>query len=139
MSPMPQSDKAGDDTARARPAARGRAQRLQSIGEEPDPRFSLANERTFLAWIRTAVALMVAGLAVAEFFSSRSQATRLVIAIPLVLLGAVVAFTSFPRWEEKERAMRLGEPLPPSSLPRLLAVAVGIVAVVAAVLAVIDS
>ena len=139
MSRMPEPEKAGDDTARAAPTARGRAQRLQSIGEEPDPRFSLANERTFLAWIRTAVALMVAGLAVAEFFSSRSQATRLVIAIPLVLLGAVVAFTSFPRWEEKERAMRLGEPLPPSSLPRLLAVAVGIVAVVAAVLAVIDS
>ena len=139
MSRMPQPEEAGDDAARAAPTARGRAQRLQSIGEEPDPRFSLANERTFLAWIRTAVALMVAGLAVAEFFSSRSQATRLVIAIPLVLLGAVVAFTSFPRWEEKERAMRLGEPLPPSSLPRLLAVAVGIVAVVAAVLAVIDS
>ena len=139
MSRMPEPEKAGDDTARAAPAVRGRAQRLQSIGEEPDPRFSLANERTFLAWIRTAVALMVAGLAVAEFFSSRSQATRLVIAIPLVLLGAVVAFTSFPRWEEKERAMRLGEPLPPSSLPRLLAVAVGSVAVVAAVLAVIDS
>ena len=128
MSRMPQPEEAGDDAARAAPTARGRAQRLQSIGEEPDPRFSLANERTFLAWIRTA-----------EFFSSRSQATRLVIAIPLVLLGAVVAFTSFPRWEEKERAMRLGEPLPPSSLPRLLAVAVGIVAVVAAVLAVIDS
>jgi putative membrane protein len=136
---MPQPEKAGDDTARATPTARGRAQRLQAIGEEPDPRFSLANERTFLAWIRTAVALMVAGLAVAEFFSSRSQATRLVIAIPLVLLGAVVAFTSFPRWEEKERAMRLGEALPASSLPRLLAVAVGSVAVVAAVLAVIDS
>jgi putative membrane protein len=101
--------------------------------------FSLANERTFLAWIRTAVALMVAGLAVAEFFESRSEATRLVIAIPLVLLGAGVAFTSFTRWEEKERAMRLGEPLPPSSLPRLLALAVGLVAVVAAALAVIDS
>lgn len=139
MPPTPQSEQPGDDAAGAAPRVRGRAQRLQSVGEEPDPRFSLANERTFLAWIRTAVALMVAGLAVAEFFESRSEATRLVIAIPLVLLGAAVAFTSFTRWEEKERAMRLGEPLPPSSLPRLLALAVGLVAVVAAVLAVIDS
>ena len=113
--------------------------RVQSVGEEPDPRFSMANERTFLAWIRTAVALMVAGLAVAEFFDSRSETTRLVIALPLVLLGAAVAFTSYGRWEEKERAMRLGEALPTSSTPRLIAIAVGIVAIVAAVLAVIDT
>ena len=85
---------------------------MQAVGEEPDPRFSMANERTFLAWIRTAIALMVAGLAVAEFFDSRSQATRLVIALPLVLLGAAVAFTSYGQWEGKERAMRLDEPLP---------------------------
>ena len=114
-------------------------ERVQSVGEEPDARFSMANERTFLAWIRTAIALMVAGLAVAEFFDSRSETTRLAIALPLVLLGAAVAFTSYGRWEDKERAMRLGEALPASSTPRLIAIAVGIVAVVAAVLAVIDS
>jgi putative membrane protein len=112
---------------------------VEAVGEEPDPRFSMANERTFLAWIRTALALMVAGLAVAQFFESRSEATRLVIAVPLMLLGAVCAFTSFDRWAEKERAMRLGEPLPPSSLPRLIAIAVGVVAVLAAVLAVVDA
>jgi putative membrane protein len=114
-------------------------ERVQSVGEEPDARFSMANERTFLAWIRTAVALMVAGLAVAEFFDTRSETTRLAIALPLILLGAAVGFTSYGRWEEKERAMRLGEPLPTSSTPRLIALAVGIVAIVAAVLAVIDS
>jgi putative membrane protein len=114
-------------------------ERVHEVGDEPDARFTMANERTFLAWIRTAVALLVAGLAVAEFFDSRSQATRLVIALPLVLLGAAVAFTSYGRWEEKERAMRLGQPLPPSSTPRLIALAVGIVAVVAAVLALVDA
>jgi putative membrane protein len=112
---------------------------VEAVGEEPDPRFSMANERTFLAWIRTALALMVAGLAVAEFFESRSETTRLVIAIPLMLLGALTAFTSYGRWAEKEQAMRLGRPLPPSSLPRLIAIAVGVVAVVAAVLAVLDA
>ena len=33
-------------------------------GVEPDPRFTFANERTFLAWLRTALALVVAGVAV---------------------------------------------------------------------------
>jgi putative membrane protein len=35
-------------------------------------------------------------------------------------LGAFVAWTSYRRWEDNERAMRLGEPLPPSNLPRVL-------------------
>ena len=61
------------------------------------------------------------------------------VALPLVLLGAAVAFTSYGEWEGKERAMQLDEPLPPSSTPRLIAIAVGLVALVAAVLAVIDS
>jgi putative membrane protein len=114
-------------------------ERVDAVGQEPDARFTMANERTFLAWIRTAIALLVAGLAVAEFFESVSEAARLAIALPLVLLGAIVAFMSFSRWEEKERAMRLGEPLPRSSAPRLVAMAVGVVAVVAAILAVIDA
>ncbi len=124
------------------PAARSggrRGNRLSDVGEEPDARFSLANERTFLAWIRTAIALLVAGLAVAQFFESRSEATRMVIALPLVLIGAVIALRSYSGWEAKERALRLGEPLPSSSLPRLLGIAVGVIAIVAAVLAVIDS
>jgi putative membrane protein len=114
-------------------------ERVDAVGEEPDARFSMANERTFLAWIRTAIALLVAGLAIAEFFESVSQTARLAIALPLVLLGAIVAFVSYGAWEGKERAMRLGEPLPRSSTPRLVAFAVGAVAVVAAILAVIDA
>ena len=30
-------------------------------GEEPDYRFTLANERTFLAWVRTALGLLAGG------------------------------------------------------------------------------
>ena len=116
-----------------------RSERLKAVGEDPDARFSLANERTFLAWIRTALALIVAGLAVAQFFEAGSETTRLAIALPLLLLGAIVALQSFARWEEKERAMRVGESLPTTSLPRLLALAVGIIAILAAVLAVVDS
>lgn len=115
-----------------------RSERLDTVGEDPDARFSLANERTFLAWIRTAIALIVAGLAVAQFFESRSQATRLAIALPLLVLGGVIALQSFGSWEAKERAMRLGESLPASALPRVLGLAVGAIAILAAVLAVID-
>lgn len=115
-----------------------RPERLDAVGEDPDARFSLANERTFLAWIRTAIALIVAGLAVAQFFESRSHATRLAIALPLLVLGAVTALQSYGAWEAKERALRLGEPLPTAALPRVLALAVGAIAIVAAVLAVID-
>ncbi|WP_143342795.1 YidH family protein, partial [Crossiella equi] len=39
-------------------------ERVYGVGEEPDPRFTLANERTFLAWIRTSLGLMAAGVAV---------------------------------------------------------------------------
>jgi hypothetical protein len=34
--------------------------------QEPDYRFTFANERTFLAWIRTALALIAGGVAVAS-------------------------------------------------------------------------
>lgn len=111
---------------------------LEEVGEDPDFRFSLANERTYLAWVRTAIAIMVAGLAVAQFFDSRSEATRLAISLPMILLGAAIALSSYGQWERKERAMRLSESLPPSSLPRLLGVAIGLIAVLAAVLTIAD-
>jgi putative membrane protein len=111
---------------------------LEDVGEDPDPRFTLANERTFLAWNRTALALIAAGLAVAQLLHYGSTAARLVVALPLIALGAAVAFTSYNRWEENERAMRLGRPLVYSRLPRLLALGVGIVAVIGGVVAVVD-
>lgn len=116
----------------------GRLSAPTDVGEDPDARFTLANERTFLAWIRTALALMVSGLAVAEFFDSRSQGTRLAIALPLLILAAVVALNAFGAWAAKERALRVGASLPASALPRLLGTSIGIIAVVAALLTVID-
>jgi putative membrane protein len=111
---------------------------VDEVGDDPDPRFTMANERTYLAWIRTSLGLVAAGLAVAEFLRSSSDGVRLAIAIPLLVLGAATALTSFGEWERKERAMRLREPLPVSRLPRLLGLAVGVVALVAAVLTVTD-
>jgi putative membrane protein len=106
----------------------------RDVGEEPDPRFTLANERTFLAWTRTALALLAAGLAVVELLESEPRGERLVIGVPLMLLAALVAYTSYGRWAAIERAMRLGEPLPYSPVFRLFGVGIGTIAVVAVVL-----
>jgi putative membrane protein len=109
---------------------------LREVGTDPDVRFSYANERTFLAWNRTALALIVAGLAVTTLLPELElRWGRRLIGVPLIALGAVLAYTSYRRWEDNERAMRLGEPLPRSNLPRILAAGIAIAALLAAVIA----
>jgi putative membrane protein len=107
----------------------------RDVGAPPDYRYSLANERTFLAWLRTGLALTGGGLAAAQFLPS--GAIRLVLAVTLLALGGAVAVRAVDRWARTERAMRLGEHLPPSRFPALLAlaIAVGAVALIVAVAA----
>jgi putative membrane protein len=111
---------------------------LREVGEAPDPRFTFANERTFLAWNRTALALIGGGLAAGQLLDFQTEAVRLVVALAPILLGGALAITSYRRWEANERAMRLREPLP-SSAPRWLAVALAGIALVLAVAVVIDA
>ena len=104
----------------------------RAVGTDPDYRFTLANERTFLAWIRTSLALAAAGLgaiSLLEDFYGKE-------ALGLVLLGLSFATsaTSYRRWAANERALRLGERLPVSRLPMMLAVGTALFAVAAAVL-----
>ncbi|MET7392546.1 DUF202 domain-containing protein [Dactylosporangium sp. NPDC005572] len=95
---------------------------VRSEGTTPDYRFSLANERTFLAWLRTALALVGGGLAVAQFLPGHRL--RLVIAVSLFALGGLVALRAVDHWSRSERAMRLGEALPPSRFPAVLALVI---------------
>ncbi|NYG59907.1 putative membrane protein [Nocardioides daedukensis] len=81
-------------------------------GEEPDYRFSLANERTFLAWIRTSLALLAAGVAVDVVDLSLSATSQHLLAVLLVSAGLVTSVASWVRWALAERAMRRREPLP---------------------------
>lgn len=107
-------------------------------GTELDPRFTLANERTFLAWIRTGLALVVAGLAVTQFFRPFSIAYgRRIIGVPLIGLGAIVAFWCFWRWRNTERAMREGTAVPVTNLPATVAAVVGAIGLVGLVLVLI--
>jgi putative membrane protein len=107
----------------------------ERVGTTPDYRFSLANERTFLAWIRTGLALVGGGLAVAAFVPRlRWPHVRESIAVALLLLGAAVALRAVDHWARAERAMRLGQPLPPSRFPAVLALLTAAGAVILLVL-----
>jgi putative membrane protein len=118
---------------------RGRGQHGASQdadGTEPDVRFTLANERTFLAWSRTSLALVVAGLAIAQLLPPFAGLPwgRSVIATPLILLGAVVSVFSYREWTRNEHALRHGDPLNRSRLPRVLALTIALIALLAAAL-----
>ena len=81
-------------------------------GPRLDYRFSLANERTFLAWIRTALALLAGGIAAAKALDFEHETWRWVIAAPPIVAGALLAADAPARWRRYEQAMRAGRPLP---------------------------
>jgi putative membrane protein len=111
---------------------------VYGVGSEPDPRFSFANERTFLAWIRTALGFLAAGVAiaaVAQLTSSLGLEVR-VASIALIVCGVVCGVGALTRWMRNERAMRLNQPLPSS---RMLLVLTGVLVAVASVALVVVS
>ncbi|WP_329566114.1 YidH family protein [Kitasatospora sp. NBC_01266] len=105
---------------------------------EPDPRFTLANERTFLAWGRTALALVAAGLAITQLLPPFPGIDwgRRALGVPLILLGAVVAVGGYLDWARAQRALRFGRPLPPTRLPQVITVVVAAECLLAAALVV---
>jgi putative membrane protein len=99
-------------------------------GEEPDPRWSLANERTLLAYSRTALGLVVAGLAIAGSHSVADLPIWVaVLGFPAIALGAAVAIGGRHRFLESQRALRLREPLPAPLLAVLLPLGIGLFAI----------
>jgi len=110
---------------------RGRWPRwVYASGSEPDARFTFANERTFLAWIRTALALLAAGVALDAVDLSMSARTQHALALLMVVLGLLCAAASWIRWARAERAMRKGEPLPASSVSTVLVLGVAVAALI---------
>lgn len=98
--------------------------RVYSAGSEPDPRFSLANERTFLAWIRTALALLVSGVALEAFSVPVQAGFRLAASVVLIVGGIAAPVQAWIGWMRIERAMRRSRPLPSPALAGPIAVIV---------------
>lgn len=90
-------------------------------GEEPDPRFSLANERTFLAWLRTALALLAGGVAVRALDLPFEETHERAVGGLLVVLAVVTVAAAYVRWARTERAMRRREELPGAGVTALVA------------------
>ena len=107
---------------------------------EPDVRFTYANERTFLAWNRTALALIATGVAATQLLPKFDvQFGRRLLGLPLIALGAVLAITSYQYWQRNETAMRRGRPLPRSPMPIVLSIGIGIVAIIAVILSAFEN
>jgi putative membrane protein len=105
-------------------------------GEEPDYRFTLANERTFLAWVRTALAILAGGVLLEQFATRlEPHAVIVALAIALAVLSSVLCTAAYLRWRANEIAMRHRRALPTSVVIPLLA-AIG--AIVSGVIAAVE-
>ncbi|WP_306767825.1 YidH family protein [Martelella alba] len=101
----------------------------QREGKNPDYRFSLANERTFLAWVRTALAFLAGSLAIDQWATAfATPLIRSLLAILLAICGAVLALVALRRWEENEKAMRKDEALPYTRLLQTISLMVVLIA-----------
>lgn len=112
----------------ARPMPRRYPTWVYGEGVEPDPRFSMANERTYLAWVRTALALIAGGVALEALGLPLQPQLRLAASILCLVLGLLVPPWAWSAWGRAERAMRRGEALPGTLLGPVLAVGVAVVA-----------
>jgi putative membrane protein len=101
---------------------------------EPDYRFTLANERTFLAWQRTALGLLAGAVAVVQFAPELAvPGARRTLGVLLAALATVTAGVGIRRWVQVDRAMRVGGPLPRHPTPAYLGIGLVVVGLVVGV------
>lgn len=105
---------------------------VRSVGTDPDPRFTLANERTFLSWMTTCLGLLGIGLAVGSLAPQGVAWIRVVAALWIVL-SAVLAVRAVVRWFRLEQAMRVGQGLPLSASIPVVALTIGLLALVSGI------
>ncbi|GAA1202420.1 YidH family protein [Prauserella alba] len=102
---------------------------------EPDYRFTLANERTYLAWLRTALGLVAGGVALQQLVPGlASEGPRTLLATLCVGLALVIATAAYPRWRAVQRAMSRGGPLPRNVLLPVLGAGIAALTALALVL-----
>jgi putative membrane protein len=99
--------------------------------QEPDYRFTLANERTYLAYLRTALACYAGGLSAVQFLDlGPDRWPARIIGVVLVTAGIVVTAGAFRRWQQNLTAMRRGSPLPVTRLPLMLGATIAMVGLI---------
>lgn len=106
---------------------------VYGAGIEPDPRFTLANERTFLAWMRTVIAILAASAAIGTLPLGLPDEPRRAMSLVLAAGGLVSTINAWRSWARTERALRLGDPLPSTSAQAFLVAVLAAVAVLFAV------
>ncbi|EHK0947289.1 YidH family protein [Citrobacter farmeri] len=105
--------------------------KLSRLGESPDYRFSLANERTYLAWIRTALGFLAAGVGLDQLAPDfATPVIRELLALLLCLFAGGLAIYGYLRWLRNEKAMRLKEDLPYTRTLLVISMILTIVAIV---------
>lgn len=105
------------------------------VGKTPDYRFTLANERTFLAWIRTALALMAGAVGIEQFSPQLSSAElRIGISTLLLVAASTMGFMAWKRWRRNEYAMRLESNLPYTRALVILAALIVVLAILLGIL-----
>lgn len=93
-----------------------------------DYRFTLANERTFLAWVRTALALLAGAVAVLHLLPlGWGEVTRTAVGLVLAFLAGAITVYAPLRWIRVQRTMRRGQTLQLSPLPLIVTGAIGLV------------
>lgn len=99
----------------------------QQEGKDPDYRFSLANERTFLAWIRTALAILAGAILLHQVQTSVAPTPWSAWAGSAVAaVAAGVGLSAYVRWRANEIAMRHDRSLPRARLIPFMALVVAL-------------
>jgi putative membrane protein len=113
---------------------------IREVEDEPDYRFTLANERTFLAWQRTALGLLAATVALLQLVPGPAvQGTQYILSTALGVLAVVSTGAGLLRWRQVDRAIRCSERLPHNRTPALLASGLAVLGLVVSLLAVVKA
>ena len=115
--------------------ARGQCQTSGVTGNGVDPRYSLANERTFLAWIRTSLGLLAGAAGLLAIDLSWPELAVQGLASLLAVVAGISACLAWARWRKVEDAITHDRPMPGSRAHVILAVTVGAVAMAVVILA----
>jgi inner membrane protein YidH len=107
-------------------------------GTDVDYRFSLANERTYLAWIRTALASVAGGIAAAKALPFHHESVRWLISAPPIIAGSLLGLEAVSRWRRYEQSMRAQTRLPVGHRMKLIAIGLAAYALIALLAVILD-